>query len=144
MTLHTNETTTMSGHQQTLLTVSEGGIPPPVDHVLSLVGAADQSEPSTTVARDARISSVPITESLAIPPARPAHIQDPEDWPSEVRGVPEYRPVDRNLDYSIRPMGANGIEWTFLQFMFSGVRVVGVSIGDGLRWKADNADFVGL
>ncbi|GHJ83652.1 hypothetical protein NliqN6_0054 [Naganishia liquefaciens] len=116
----------MSGHQQTLLTVSEGGIPPPAEHILNLVGAADQAEPSTATARDARISSVPISESLAIPPARPSHIQNPEDWP-DVRGVPEYRPVDRHLDYSIRPMGANNIEWTFLQFMFSGVRVVGLA-----------------
>lgn len=115
----------MSGHQQTLLTVSEGGIPPPAERILNLVGAADQAHPSITTSRDARISSVPITESLAVPPARPAHIQNPEDWPA-LRGVPDYRPVDRNLDYSIRPMGANNIEWTFLQFMFSGVRIVGV------------------
>lgn len=120
--------------QQTLLTVSEGGIPPPVDHMLSLVGSSDQSSPHTTTSHDARISSVPLAQSLAIPPARPAHIQNPVDWPTEVRGVPDYRPVDRELDYSVRPMGANNIEWTFLQFMFSGVRVVGVSrVGAGER-----------
>ncbi|KAJ9094997.1 hypothetical protein QFC21_005790 [Naganishia friedmannii] len=114
-----------SGHQQTLLTVSEGGIPAQVETVLDLVGATEQSNNSTAVARDARIATVPIEESLAIP--EPVDATNPADWPEDVRGMPAYRPIDRNLDYSIRPMGANNIEWTFLQFMFSGVRVTGLA-----------------
>ncbi|KAJ9102965.1 hypothetical protein QFC19_004522 [Naganishia cerealis] len=115
----------MSAHQQTLLTVSEGGIPAQAETVLDLVGATEQSHNSTAIARDARISTIPVEESLAIPELVDA--TNPEDWPEDVRGMPDYRPINRNLDYSIRPMGANNIEWTFLQFMFSGVRVVGLA-----------------
>jgi hypothetical protein len=116
--------------QQTLLTVSEGGIPAQVETILDLVGAADQTHNSTTTQRDARISSVPLSESLAIPlEDEIPRGETPADWPADVRGMPAYRPVNRALDYSVRPMGANNIEWTFLQFMFTGVRVVGVSTG---------------
>lgn len=113
--------------QQTLLTVSEGGIPAQVETILDLVGAADQSQSSTTTTRDARISTVPLEESLAIPLTDDTPVvENPAEWPEDVRGMPHYRPVNRHLDYSVRPMGANGVEWTFLQFMFTGVRVVGV------------------
>lgn len=126
MATHPKPLNTMS--QQTLLTVSEGGIPAQVETILDLVGAADQAHNSTTTQRDARISSVPISESLAIPLTSDIPTAEPPaDWPEDVRGMPAYRPVNRELDYSVRPMGANNIEWTFLQFMFSGVRVVGVS-----------------
>lgn len=111
--------------QQRTLTIGEGGIPEPVPSLLNLVGAADQSEASTSVARDARISSVPVEESHGIPPQR--NDPQPEEWPNHLRGMPAYRPLDRHLDYSERPMGQNNIEYTFLLFMFTGVRAVGVS-----------------
>ncbi|KAI5450873.1 hypothetical protein NCC49_002614 [Naganishia albida] len=118
-------------HQQTLLTVSEGGIPAQAETILDLVGGTDQAHNSTSHRRDARIASVPLSESLAIPwedeVPRGAAGESPADWPDEVRGMPAFRPVNTALDYSVRPMGANNIEWTFLQFMFTGVRVVGLA-----------------
>lgn len=126
--------------QQTLLTVSEGGIPAQVETILDLVGATDQVHNSITTQRDARISTVPLSESLAIPLASdiPAG-ETPAEWPEDVRGMPAYRPVNRELDYSVRPMGANNIEWTFLQFMFTGVRVVGVSVKRGCEGMGADA-----
>ena len=114
-------------HQRSYTTVAEGGIPPVGDAILDLVGASDQSHPSQTIARDARISSVPIESSPAIPEAR--NDESPANWPTEMRGVPDYRPLDRHVDYESRPMGQNNIEYTFLLFMFTGVRITGVSGG---------------
>ena len=111
--------------QRSYTTVAEGGIPPAGDAVLELVGAAEQSHPSTAIARDARISSVPLENSPAVPPVR--NDESPTDWPSEMRGMPDYRPLDRHVDYESRPMGQNNIEYTFLLFMFTGVRITGVS-----------------
>lgn len=116
--------------QRSYTTVAEGGIPPAVPAVLDLVGASEQSHPSTSVARDARISSVPLDQSPAIPlPLPHDESESPVDWPVEMRGVPDYRPLDRNVDYASRPMGQNNIEYTFLLFMFTGVRITGVSTG---------------
>ena len=116
-------------HQRSYTTVAEGGIPPAVPAVLDLVGASEQSHPSTSVARDARISSVPLDQSPAIPlPLPHDESESPVDWPVEMRGVPDYRPLDRNVDYASRPMGQNNIEYTFLLFMFTGVRITGVSM----------------
>ena len=118
---------TMS-HQRSYTTVAEGGIPPVGDAILDLVGASDQSHPSQTTARDARISTVPIESSPAIPEAR--NDESPANWPTEMRGVPDFRPLDRHVDYESRPMGQNNIEYTFLIFMFTGVRITGVSGGE--------------
>jgi hypothetical protein len=112
-------------HQRSYTTVAEGGIPPVGDAILDLVGGSDQSHPSQTTARDARISSVSIESSPAIPEAR--NDESPANWPTEMRGVPDYRPLDRHVDYESRPMGQNNIEYTFLLFMFTGVRITGVS-----------------
>lgn len=118
--------------QRSYTTVAEGGIPPAVPAVLDLVGASEQSHPSTSVARDARISSVPLDQSPAIPlPLPHDESESPVDWPVEMRGVPDYRPLDRNVDYASRPMGQNNIEYTFLLFMFTGVRITGVSMASG-------------
>jgi hypothetical protein len=118
--------------QRSYTTVAEGGIPPAVPAVLDLVGASEQSHPSTSVARDARISSVPLDQSPAIPlPLPHDESESPVDWPVEMRGVPDYRPLDRHVDYASRPMGQNNIEYTFLLFMFTGVRITGVSTDSG-------------
>lgn len=86
----------------TVLSVSEGGIPPPVQYAIQIVAGdeATQSQPSTAIARDARIATVPLEESVAIPDARP--VQNPPYWPSDVRGVPNYRPQEE-VDFSTRP-----------------------------------------
>ncbi|TVY84415.1 hypothetical protein LSUE1_G000463 [Lachnellula suecica] len=51
---------------------------------------------------------------------RPSH-ENPPDWPKNHYRVPNYRPLNRNLDLEDRPKGFNGIEFVFLTIMFSGV-----------------------
>lgn len=119
--------------QRSLTTVAEGGIPPAAQEVLHLVGEQSASTTaSTTTSRDARISSVPLSQSLGLPLEEPV-INDPPEWPSDIRGMPHYRALDRNVDTSERPMGQNRIEGTFLFFMFNGVRIAGVSDGIDVR-----------
>jgi hypothetical protein len=111
-------------HQQTTLTVTEGGIPPQATQVLNLVGAAEQAQPSTSTSQDARIATVPVGQSLGIP--YEVDFAQPANWP-EARGIPRYRPLNTNVDMSDKPMGQNNVEYTFLIFMFTGVATVGVS-----------------
>lgn len=87
----------------TLLSVTEGGIPPQVGYAIQLVAGdeATQSQPSQAIARDARIATVPVEESVAIPEPRPP-VENPSYWPSDVRGVPHYRPQEE-VDFSTRP-----------------------------------------
>jgi len=47
----------------------------------------------------------------------------PSDWPTNHRGVPPYRAVDRNLDREQRPGGLNGPEAVFIFTMLNGVRI---------------------
>lgn len=51
----------------------------------------------------------------------------PNNWPSDYRRVPPYRPIDRNLDLSQRPLGSNRIETAFITVMFTGVYLNAVS-----------------
>jgi len=112
--------------QNTLLTASEGGIPPTVQHALHLIGADDQSKPSSHVDRDARISTVPLEESPAVPlPGQRA--ENPAWWPNLRRGMPDYREVERDTRAEDRPLGQNTGEFVFLCFMLSGVGIVSVS-----------------
>ena len=85
------------------LSVSEGGIPPPVGYAIHLLAGegATQSQPSQAIARDARIATVPVGESVAIPEPRPP-VDNPSYWPSDVRGVPHYRPQEE-VDFTTRP-----------------------------------------
>ncbi|KAG7530445.1 hypothetical protein FFLO_05044 [Filobasidium floriforme] len=109
--------------QNTLLTASEGGIPPTVQHALHLIGADDQSRPSSHIDRDARISTVPLEESPAVPlPGQ--RTENPVWWPNLRRGMPDYREVQRNIRAEDRPLGQNTGEFVFLCFMFSGVGIV--------------------
>lgn len=116
----------MSSTQRTFTTAAEGGIPTQATTALHVIGADEQAVPSDYASPDATISSIPLSESRAIV-RNPPPIDDPEDWPREVRGMPHYRPLNRNLNFQERPMGQNGGEFTFLVFMVSGVSVVAVS-----------------
>jgi hypothetical protein len=45
----------------------------------------------------------------------------PLNWPSDHRRIPAYRPIDRNLDRSQRPPGANNLERVIITVMLHGV-----------------------
>ncbi|KAJ4388996.1 hypothetical protein N0V93_006458 [Gnomoniopsis smithogilvyi] len=49
---------------------------------------------------------------------------NPEGWYDEHRGVPPYRPINRNLDLSQRPWGGNPVGDAFVFTMFTGVFTV--------------------
>ncbi len=54
--------------------------------------------------------------------------ETPENWPTNHRRVPAYRPVNVHLDRSLRPNGANGVEAMLIATMLNGVRLNAVSI----------------
>ena len=56
--------------------------------------------------------------------------QNPEWWPNDHRRVPDYRPVNRNLDRSQRPDGVNGTERVFIFTMLRGVQLNAVSVSE--------------
>jgi len=51
-------------------------------------------------------------------------VENPEDWDSEHRRVPAYRPVDRSRLGPERPDGVNAIERTFIFTMLNGVGLI--------------------
>lgn len=54
-------------------------------------------------------------------------VGSPHNWPSKYRRVPDYQPINRDLDYSERPLGNNTFEFLFLNVMFTGVATNAVS-----------------
>jgi hypothetical protein len=56
-----------------------------------------------------------------------AAVQNPSRWPRDHHRIPNYRPINRHLNLAERPNGSNGIEHTFLLFMFTGVALNAVS-----------------
>ncbi|KAG9739173.1 hypothetical protein KCU73_g9547, partial [Aureobasidium melanogenum] len=46
---------------------------------------------------------------------------NPADWEDSFRRVPDYRPVDYDLDFAYRNTTQNGIERAFIWNMFSGI-----------------------
>lgn len=53
--------------------------------------------------------------------------QNPSDWPTDYRRMPPQRPIQRDLDFGVRPAGMNTGEFVFIQVMLNGVRLNGVS-----------------
>ncbi|KAH7146514.1 hypothetical protein EDB81DRAFT_795400 [Dactylonectria macrodidyma] len=58
----------------------------------------------------------------ALPESTPTH-NNPAHWPTQYRRIPAYRPINRNLDLSERPNGANRAELLFVTVMLNGVRL---------------------
>lgn len=56
--------------------------------------------------------------------------QNPPDWEEGYRRVPEYRPIDQEIDFAYRSVYQNNIERTFLWNMFTGIRVVSVGVAE--------------
>ncbi|EOD47419.1 hypothetical protein GTA08_BOTSDO01959 [Neofusicoccum parvum] len=74
--------------------------------------------------------------STAAPPPNPnpapAGVQNPDDWPTDRRRVPAYRPVQPDLDQSTRRVYQNPAERTFITIMFTGVRT---NAGAAQLWR---------
>lgn len=72
-------------------------------------------------------SAADIPSQPSSPDASPAEpFQNPPGWHDEHRQVPPYRPINRNLDRSLRPWGSDGPETAFVMNMFTGVWVIAV------------------
>jgi hypothetical protein len=65
--------------------------------------------------------------SLNAHPAPNTSQANPSSWPTEHRRVPEFRPINRELDQSERRVFQNGIEQVFVGVMFTGVFLESVS-----------------
>ena len=53
---------------------------------------------------------------------------NPARWEEGFRRVPEYRPIDHTLDFALRDTYNNNIERVVLWNMFTGIRIVTVSL----------------
>ena len=73
-----------------------------------------------------------------VPNPRPAPEgtgRNPEEWEDNFRRVPDYRPIDPDLDFEFRNTTTNGIERAFLWNMFHGIVLVSVRLlDDESRW----------
>lgn len=76
---------------------------------------------------------VRLTSGDAPAPAPPnadnprAPVANPPGWADQHRGVPPYRPINRNLDRSQRPLGGSPVGTAFVTTMFTGVSIMSVS-----------------
>ena len=69
------------------------------------------------------------TDVSEAPNSRPAPQgagNNPADWEDTFRRVPDYRPVDYDLDFAYRDTTQNGIERAFIWNMFSGIVLTSV------------------
>lgn len=68
-------------------------------------------------------------DAPAAPNSRPQpQVNNPEWWPTDHNNIPDFRPVNRNLDLEQRPDGVNPIERLFIFTMLNGVGLNAVSI----------------
>jgi hypothetical protein len=70
---------------------------------------------------DADVSETPNSR-----PAPQGAGNNPADWEDNFRRVPDYRPVDYDLDFAYRDTTQNGIERAFIWNMFSGIVLTSV------------------
>jgi len=54
-------------------------------------------------------------------------VSNPHNWPRDYHRVPNYRPINRNLDMVQRPNGSSGPETAFITVMFTGIAINAVS-----------------
>ncbi|KAI4716057.1 hypothetical protein E4T48_07737 [Aureobasidium sp. EXF-10727] len=62
---------------------------------------------------------------------------NPADWEDTFRRVPDYRPVDHNLDFAYRNTTQNGIERAFIWNMFNGIVLTSVRQNPSEQEKID-------
>jgi hypothetical protein len=57
-------------------------------------------------------------------------LMNPSSWPTDHRRVPPYRPINRNLDRSVRPAGHNLALFVFINTMLGGCHILAVVLRD--------------
>ena len=89
----------------------------------SVLAVAPAVFPTVFVSPDAGSSN---TNETSTDNARPV-VDNPSNWPTGFRRVPNYRPANTNLDLAERPYGASRIGWLVGHFLMTGVMVQSVS-----------------
>jgi SRSO17 transposase len=77
--------------------------------------------------------------SASAPPVNPnpaPRVSNPSDWDSSHRRVPNYRPINTNLDQEQRRVYLSNAERTFVAVMFTGVFIE--AVGD-IWWNATDS-----
>jgi len=74
------------------------------NHFVTLDGIhsrKDSNETQNTNTQQSDIQSIPPEQSNALPPLNTS--EQPQNW-LQLRGVPAFLPINRNQDFSIRPL----------------------------------------
>lgn len=71
------------------------------------------------------------------PPQTTPTASNPPGWDTEHRGVPPYRPINREMDLTQRPLGGNPVGDVFVTTMFTGVAINAVSVFD---WTKEDSN----
>lgn len=77
----------------------------------------------------------PQSSTVESPNARSAkeeEAENPDWWPNDYNAIPQYRPINYNLDRESRPWAQPGIETAFVWTMLNGVGIVSVCTGDSI------------
>lgn len=76
------------------------------------------------------LPAAPATDEIARRrrPSLSARPVNPPGWDDRHRDVPPYRPINRNLDLTMRPGGQNLIEAAFIAHLFAGVWLKAVGV----------------
>ncbi|CAN8095658.1 unnamed protein product [Discula destructiva] len=70
-------------------------------------------------------SPTPSTTTVQASPS--VTVSNPPGWDDQHRGVPPYRPINRDLDPIQRPFGGSPVGDAFVFTMFTGVSILSVS-----------------
>lgn len=109
--------------------------------------APDESRLDRETLNDYRLHLTAVTtqnEFLSSPEEAPlaaASVGNPENWPTDFRRIPPYRPVNRNLDMSERPFGWTPAGRVIVNMMMYGVAIQSVS--DLVEATCDDASLKG-
>ncbi|KAH8682855.1 hypothetical protein BGZ60DRAFT_206094 [Tricladium varicosporioides] len=84
---------------------------------------SDTQSQSPSASKPSSSVQGPRIQRSAEPSGLQRALNNPEDWPDNHRRIPQYRPINRELDQSQRRVYQNNGERMFLTVMFTGVRV---------------------
>lgn len=118
-------TTGARPHSSTTLNMSTTTTDNPISTTLHRAAQADHlRDYEVHLTSDGTTPAEPNTDNRPSPPA----VSSLPGWDDGHRGVPPYRPINRNLDMSQRPWGGNPVGDAFVLTMFTGVFTLAVSV----------------
>ena len=137
-----NQVYSVDYQQSGLLTTTELTNPRPAIHLSFITSASTVLKMSVTVTENPATYSFArtladydihhsaddevVSADLNPRPAPQGTGQNPPDWEDNFRRVPEYRPIDHDIDFEYRNVYSNVIERAFVWNLFTGVQLVAV------------------